>query len=128
MVNQKKIIKNWRKLLQSELEVDSSLEIQKNAILYGKGPIILDWNEIISGYFDDRNLSEGLEWAVNEGFLSNKEADILKPFHEAFKAFLDEGGAEMLDKEVLKDPKWIQITVLAGEVLERIDFDKLPKD
>lgn len=127
--------KIWRKRLQEELETLSSKEFQKRAWINFEPGIVYSFTEAVCGYFDDLLLvegreNEGLDWHLKENSLSKEEVDILRPFNLAFHNYaenIDEDEPYVdLHKKIHEDPEWEKIRKMAGDVLKKIDFDKVP--
>ena len=65
--------------------------------------------ECLCSYFDDLNLGEGLDVAVEEGWLLRQEADAVAEFHR----LADEYEAPGEDSAVLADPAWSLVVIEA---------------
>jgi hypothetical protein len=135
-MDKQEIAKIWRKRLQGALEDLSSLKFQKKAWVDRTDPNLWwEWREVVCGYFDDlllveRGDREGINYHVNQKRLTSQEADILRHFNETFSTYADKTDQPNDNsgyEKILADPEWIKITQMAKEVLEKIDFDKLPE-
>lgn len=74
--------------------------------------------ELMCGYFDDCNLTEGYEWAIGEGLLSPAEARAADRLHRAADAYDTEYDR---DAEYLSDPAWQDVCSLAADAWRRLD-------
>ncbi len=129
----------WRQELKENLQDLSSLDFQRKVWIENSLPEIWwDWVEAICGYFDDLGMDYddskkqvGLEAHVKSGELTSAEADLLRPFNDAFHLYTRDTPNHPTIEEyekIINDPEWIKITKLAGEILKQIDFDKLPSE
>lgn len=93
---------------------------------------VSDYTEAICTYFDDLDLSNGLEKFTEEGFITEDEAKIFLEFHKKFEEYVDRPEKKSLsDSEILLDIEWINLTKLAKEnwnKLKEVLNDKLEVD
>jgi hypothetical protein len=63
---------------------------------------VASFTECMCFYFDDLNLGEGLDAAIDAGWISQAEAHAVAEFHEAADRYQEPGD----DSAVLADPGW----------------------
>jgi hypothetical protein len=111
-------IANWRKQLLQSLAELSDLEGTRQDWLSSTNS--RDFTEDVCGYFEDLDLNEragidGLTRAVSDGRLRQREAEAIRPFHEAFDRFCTRERANWyMDPQILEDPEWAKIAELAA--------------
>jgi hypothetical protein len=95
----------------------SHYEFQKKVWLEaGIENYVSDYNEVVCTYFDDLDLGSGLRKFVEEGFITESEAQIFFEFHSLFEKYVDEKvKGEFSDAQILQDKEWINLTNLANE-------------
>ena len=71
------------------------------------------FTECMCQYFDDLNLSGGLQSAFHEGWLSQDEVHIVTKFHDLADKYHPTINS---DQDVLDDPKWKDIVREAQKV------------
>ena len=80
-----------------------------------------DYTEAICQYFNDLDLSSGLEKFLNEGFVTLKEFNILNKFHTELDNYTERPEKKTLsDKNILLDVEWIEITKMGKGVWEKL--------
>lgn len=135
----KKIIRNIRLEIKEDLEYLSSLKFQREIWIEGMhADLCYEWSsDVVCDYFDGLNMTVidepgcGLNLNVSSGVLTEKEAEILKPFNIKFAKYADNSPDYPTKEEyelMLSDPEWIKVTKMAEDVLDKIDFDKMPND
>ncbi len=84
---------------------------------------VSDYKEAICKYFDDLDLSNGLEKFTEEGFITEEEAKLFLEFHKRFEEYVDQQEKKSLsDSKILLDIEWINLTSFARE-----NWNKLKK-
>ena len=78
----------------------------------GDAQIVVSFTECMCCWFDDLNLSAGLDTAMQEGWLSSDEAEIVAKFHRLANAYEPPPGG---DADVLRDPRWAEVVRAAQE-------------
>ena len=64
---------------------------------------------------------DGYESFVNEGFVTQEEADAVFEFHELLNIYVSRPEKKSLsDKNILRDIEWINLTKLAKENWEKL--------
>jgi hypothetical protein len=78
----------------------------------GGGPpgLIFSFVELMCGYFDDLNMSEGLEAAVRGGWMTAAEAQASREFHHLAARYREPPGEP---ESVLADPAWADVVEAA---------------
>lgn len=77
--------------------------------------------EAINQYLYDLDLIDGYESFVNEGFVTQEEADAVFEFHELLNIYVSRPEKKSLsDKNILRDIEWINLTKLAKENWEKL--------
>ena len=80
-----------------------------------------DYTEALCQYFNDFDLSSGLEKFVNKGFVSEEEFNILNRFHTALDNYTERTEKKNLtDKDILLDVEWIELTKMAKNAWEKL--------
>lgn len=126
------VVKGLRKRIKDELYGFSSLTMQRREWVEKVDQTVWFWDEALNSYFDDAFMNEGensgLINHLLEGILTQKEVELIEPFNIALEIYASKVGEVTPEdcKKILKDPEWIKITEMAKEILEKIDFDKLP--
>ena len=70
-----------------------------------------DYNECVSGYFDDLDLESGYSEFLANGIISESEYKIVKELHFEFRKYTERTEKRNLsDKNILKDVEWINVT------------------
>jgi hypothetical protein len=66
-------------------------------------------------YFDDLGLSDGgYQWALEQGFVSEREVSAVTGFHEIADAY-DSPTDDHDHQAILADPKWAEVVAAAKE-------------
>ncbi len=87
---------------------------------YGEN-CIGDYNECVCQYFDDLNLEDGYFNFIKDGIISETELEIVSELHSEFDKYVERTkNQDLLDKEILKDTEWINITNLALKVWNKL--------
>jgi hypothetical protein len=78
----------------------------------GGGPpgLMFSFVELMCGYFDDLNLSAGLEAAVRSGWMTAAEAQASREFHQLAARYPEPPGEP---ESVLADPAWADVVEAA---------------
>ncbi len=78
----------------------------------GGGPgVIVSFEELMCGYFDDLAMSDGVDAAVREGWMSAAEAQATRAFHWRAESYQAPSNAP--DAFVLADPAWRDVVEAA---------------
>jgi hypothetical protein len=74
----------------------------------GGGPpkVCVSYAELMCGYFDDLDLSDGLEAAVRDGWMSAAEAQATMEFHRRVAAYQEPSSDH---PAILADPAWADV-------------------
>lgn len=127
------IIKTWRRRLKEEFGKLANLARQKKIWIERKNPNIWwEWNETVDDYYNilsEKNKDESTGHYTKEGFITHKEALILRAFNKIFSDFSDKTEIPQNKKDYMKllsDSEWIKIAEMAKDILQKIDFDNLP--
>lgn len=87
-----------------------------------------DYSELTCVYFNDLNLDNGLDNFKEEGFITEKEADIFLEFHKKFGEYAHRLEKKHLsNSKILRDVEWMYLTDLAQEnwkQLKKVLVDK----
>ncbi|WP_374028762.1 hypothetical protein [Bdellovibrio bacteriovorus] len=89
----------------------------------GNNPsVIRSFAEDVEMFLGDCLSSQDLAYSVATGLLSESEANTLSPFYNAFNAFAEDAiKLGLKEEEILVDPRWGEITRLAGEASRLLD-------
>jgi hypothetical protein len=105
--------RNWRRGWLSRIQEFADEETQRRSWLdpTNTNPHF-SFIEYNCTYFDDLRLSEGYQWALEEGLVSADEIAAVAAFHAVLDAY--ESPTDDYDHEaILADPKWAAIVVAA---------------
>lgn len=129
----KNLMKNFPK--DSELSSEESKKYWRKAVAENIQNIALEkdlntqWKILSEKHFDELFLWEnastqsGTDFWISKDYLTQEEGEILKPFNKKLSELW-----EIYDPKDSKwKLKWNEIRKMAKEILEKIDFDKLPK-
>lgn len=97
---------NVRRLWIGFIYEFSSPEMQRIWVT-GHAKIVVSFTECMCGYFDDLNLGDGLDTAIQKGWLSEDEAETTAEFHHLAEVYEPPPGGG--DANVLKDPRWAEV-------------------
>lgn len=109
----------------SDQEYQRKIWIDGESFYEGRGSLADSFGEAACSFFDDANLREIGEMR-DDGFLSEKEYQILLPLHQHYRSFLD-NHRELYEKftvEDLNSQEWTDITELAAKTLEKLRENK----
>ncbi|WP_413942715.1 hypothetical protein [Bdellovibrio sp. HCB-162] len=113
---------NWRIFIADFLIDTADLERTKlewSGQVFG---VIRFYSEDVEMFLGDCLSNKDLHHAVAIGLLDQSEADLLQPFYLAFAAFADVAfEAKLKDEDIVVDPRWIEISRLAGEASRLLD-------
>ena len=107
----------WRRNWLESLTEFADLALQQRSWFGGPGFESPYWSfvEFNCRYFDDYSLSAGYKEFVQDGYLTQSEADAVAAFHEAADQYKSPRGDDYDHVSILADPKWLNVVRLAGE-------------
>ena len=97
-------------------------EFQERVWIRGEGPEVSSFDEIMCTLFDDSQLDALIDECRSLG-LHKEGIDGLAGLRDALNAYPDREDRSS-DAEIVRDPKWIEITERANEVLARFPFKR----
>jgi hypothetical protein len=110
----------WRTNWIDSLEFFADRTFQED-LWSGKVKSAIDcYPEAISAYFDQLNLQDDYEWALQEALLSNEEFDAVKDFHEKLVKYTPPNEDPWNYRAILKDSNWYLVCDAAKEALEKL--------
>jgi hypothetical protein len=71
-------------------------------------------------YFDDYSLSSGYPEFIEDGLVSQEEADAVREFHAAADVYKAPDGDDYNHSAILSDPSWLQVVSLADAARLRL--------
>ena len=97
----------WRKNWLYSLNELTSLELQKKAWL-DKTNTNPHWTfiEFIESYFDDLSIEKNYEFPLQKGWLSNKEYETIKKWHDLLADYQPPGNDDYNHEAILNDKNW----------------------
>jgi hypothetical protein len=114
-------IAEWRLLWLKSIEVLGSLELQRATWL---NPINANphWSfvEFCECYFEQFGLRDGYTYALENGIVSEAEADAVREFHQALDRYQAPKGNDYDHAAILQDPKWRAVTELAARAANEV--------
>lgn len=105
------------------------IEFQRK-LWFAKYPkLVGDYGESLCKYFDDLDLDDGYKDFLLEEIISEKEFKVIEDFHENLRNYsLRPEKRNLSDKKILRDPEWINLTLVAKqnwEELKKMISDKI---
>jgi Ricin-type beta-trefoil lectin domain len=112
--------KTWRTNWLESLYFFSNLNFQET-LWSGKIKSAIDcYTEAVSDYFDQLNLQDNYEWALQEELLSKIEFDIVKKFHDNLLDYAPPKNDLWNYRAILNDSKWKIVCDSAREALSNL--------
>lgn len=79
------------------------------------------YTETMCGYFDDLAIDDSYAWPLREGFMTAAECEAVIDLHHLLDAYEPPGeGEDYIDRRVLADPRWREITEAARAAQARL--------
>jgi hypothetical protein len=97
------------------------IEYQKK-LWFAKYPkLVGDYGETLCHYFDSLDLADGYKDFLLEKIISEKEFKIIEDFHNDLRDYTERPEKRNLsDKKILRDPEWINLTLVAKQNWEEL--------
>ena len=115
-MNEKEMQKElWRNNWLYSINELTSLELQRKSWL-DKSNTNPHWTfvEFMCSYFDDLGIDNNYEYQLNEGWISQNEFEIVKPWHELLDKYNSQTNDDYDFKAILKDKNW-QLIIEKGK-------------
>lgn len=112
----------WRRSWLESISEFADYDLQRRSWLGGdeyKSPYwsFVEW---MCRYFDDYSLSFGYAQFVDEGLVSQEEADAVSEFHAAAETYNAPRGDNYNPAAILSDPAWLRVVSLADTARLRL--------
>jgi hypothetical protein len=112
----------WRRTWLERIAEFSDYDLQRRSWFGSPEYNSPHWSfvEWMCTYFDDISLSSGYAGFVEDGLVSQDEADIVRDFHAAADAYTPPNGDDYDHSVILSDPAWLNVVSLADEARLRL--------
>ena len=112
----------WRRNWLESISEFADQDLQRRSWFGGPDFNSPYWSfvEWMCRYFDDYSLSSGYAGFVEDGLVSQEEADAVRDFHNAADAYKAPNGDDYNHSAILSDPAWLNVVSLADTARLRL--------
>ncbi|MBX7225763.1 MAG: hypothetical protein K1X55_07015 [Chitinophagales bacterium] len=110
--------KLWRERWLGCINELTSLDLQKKSWL-DKTHTNPHWSfvEFMCSYFDDLSIDDNYKYQIDNGWLTDKELEIIKDWHKALDKYNAPKNDDYDHEAILTDPKWLDI-LQSGQIMK----------
>ena len=112
----------WRERWLGCINELTSFDLQKKSWLdrTHKNP---HWSfvEFMSSYFDDLVIDNNYKYPLEKGWVSKKEYDIIKDWHEELDKYVSPNNDDYNNEAILNDPKWHNILMIGVIIKDKLE-------
>lgn len=111
----------WRERWLDSINELTSFDLQVKSWL-DKENTNPQWSfvEFICSYFDDLGLDDNYQYALKNGWITERELGIVKEWHEALNNYNSPDNNDYDDAAILNDQKWLAIINLGQSVTHKL--------
>jgi hypothetical protein len=111
----------WRERWLDSINELTSFDLQVKSWL-DKENTNPQWSfvEFMCSYFDDLGLDDNYQYALKNGWITERELGIVKEWHEALNNYNSPDNNDYDDAAILNDQKWLAIINLGQSVTHKL--------